>query len=108
MIENERQYGITLKALAKFREAVAAYDIAKATERIGFSVLAKAELEALKSEVEVLSDQIREYEHALQWETTEDGGDHLLHDDDSRIKARHAVRDCRGDCPLLVLGDANV
>ena len=62
MITNERQYGITKKRLSEFQEAVKAYDVDKATARIGSSVLASAELEALKSEVDVLSEQILEYE----------------------------------------------
>lgn len=62
MITNERQYRITKAQESRFRKAVDAFDIDEATERIGSSVLARAELEALRSELEVLSEQIQEYE----------------------------------------------
>lgn len=62
MITNERQYRITKARLSDFQKAVKAYDMDEATKRIGSSVLAKAELEALKSEAEVLSEQIQEYD----------------------------------------------
>ena len=63
MITNERQYRITRTHLSKLAEAVQTFDIKAAARRIGSAVLAKAELEALKSEVEVLSDQLHEYEN---------------------------------------------
>ena len=100
MIENTRQYKITKKRLSEFRESVMAYDMDEAAARIGSSVLAKAELDALKSEVEVLCNQIFEYDHHLLWEITEDGGDHILIDEAGHINARHAVGYCHGDCPL--------
>ncbi len=62
MITNERQYRITKARLSDFQKAVTAYDLDEATKRIGSSVLAKAELKALKSETEVLSEQIQEYD----------------------------------------------
>ncbi len=62
MITNERQYRITKAQESRFRKAVDGFAIDEATKRIGSSVLAKAELDALKSEVEVLSEQLREYD----------------------------------------------
>jgi HTH-type transcriptional regulator/antitoxin HigA len=62
MITNERQYRISKTQLSRLREVVEAFDLQETAARVGSDVLAKAELEALKSEVEVLSEQIREYE----------------------------------------------
>jgi HTH-type transcriptional regulator/antitoxin HigA len=62
MITNERQYGISKAQLSKLKEAAKAFDIDEAAKRTGSRVLAKAELEALRSEQEVLSAQLREYE----------------------------------------------
>ena len=62
MITNERQYRITRKQLSKLSEVVRTYDIKATAKRTGSTVLAKAELNALKSEVEVLSAQLSEYE----------------------------------------------
>ena len=38
------------------------FNLNEVSKRVGSEVLAKAELDALKSEIEVLSAQIREYE----------------------------------------------
>ena len=62
MITNERQYRITNAQLAKLREALGAFDSAEAAERIGSQQLATAEHDALESQVEELTEQIREYE----------------------------------------------
>lgn len=62
MITNERQYKISKSQLAKLKSAVEGFDLKEAAERIGSRVLAKAELDALKSEAEVLSSQIQDYE----------------------------------------------
>ncbi|MEN6333857.1 MAG: XRE family transcriptional regulator [Phycisphaerales bacterium] len=62
MITNERQYRITAAQLEKVRKGVESFDINAAIERTGSSVLARAELDALQSEVDSLSLQIREYE----------------------------------------------
>lgn len=62
MITNERQYRISKTELSRLREAVDAFDLQDTAGRVGSDVLAKAELEALRSEEEVLSEQIREYE----------------------------------------------
>lgn len=62
MIMNERQYRITKIKLSEFAEAVDSFDMDEATQRTGSPVLAKAEIDALRSEVDALSDQLKEYE----------------------------------------------
>jgi HTH-type transcriptional regulator/antitoxin HigA len=62
MITNDRQYRISKAQLSQFREAVEAFDLSTATKRLGSAVLARAELDALKSEKEVLIGQIKEYD----------------------------------------------
>lgn len=61
MITNERQYKISKAALEKLRQAIKHFDMAEATSALN-RVLAKAQLEALQSESEVISEQLREYE----------------------------------------------
>lgn len=62
MITNERQYRISKVKLSDFAKAVDSFDMDEATRRTGSSTLAKAEIDALRSEVDVLSDQVKEYE----------------------------------------------
>jgi HTH-type transcriptional regulator / antitoxin HigA len=62
MITNDRQYRITKAQLSRLREASDTFSLSTATKRLGSEVLAKAEWEALKSEEEVLVEQVREYE----------------------------------------------
>jgi len=62
MITNERQYRITSAQRVKLRKAIDTFDIKAATERIKSKILAKAEIDALRSEYENLSMQIHEYE----------------------------------------------
>jgi len=62
MITNERQYRITKAQLAKLTKAVQTFDIEDVATRTGSKVLAEAELHALRSEQEVLTKQLREYE----------------------------------------------
>ncbi|MFA6239863.1 MAG: XRE family transcriptional regulator [Candidatus Hydrogenedentales bacterium] len=62
MIMNERQYRITKAQLAKLERAQDEFDIQEVSKRIGSKVLANAEFEALRSEVEVLASQLSEYE----------------------------------------------
>lgn len=62
MITNERQYRITNAQLEKFRKAIDDFDIKAVIKQTKSKVLAKAELEALRSEYENLSMQIHEYE----------------------------------------------
>ena len=100
MIENERQYHITSRWLGKFKAAVKEYDLDEAEKRIGSGVLARAELNALKSEVEVLENQIRDYMGECGWETTEDGGEHVYMDQHRRARVLHAAGDCPSNCPL--------
>jgi hypothetical protein len=63
MIQNERQYSITKKWIAKFRKAIGDFNIQEATKKIGSSVLAKAELFALNSELLTLIEQVKVYEN---------------------------------------------
>lgn len=62
MITNDRQYRISKAQLTRLIEAANTFNLSTATERLGSAVLAKAELDALRSEEEVLIGQIREYE----------------------------------------------
>lgn len=62
MITNERQYRITSSQLEKLKTAIDTFDIKASTERTKSKVLAKAEIDALRSEYERLSIQLREYE----------------------------------------------
>lgn len=62
MITNERQYKITKSQLTLFQEAISSFDLKNKTQLIGSEILALAELESLKSEVEILKNQIHEYE----------------------------------------------
>jgi HTH-type transcriptional regulator/antitoxin HigA len=62
MITNDRQYRISRAQLFRLKSATEAFNINEASKRIGSEVLAKAELDALRSEIEVLSAQVHEYE----------------------------------------------
>jgi HTH-type transcriptional regulator / antitoxin HigA len=63
MITNERQYKIGKTELEKLRETIKQFDLAEAAKALnGDRPLAKAQLEALQSESEVISEQLREYE----------------------------------------------
>jgi len=62
MITNDLQYRITKAQRNKFAQAVDAFNLEAASRRSGSEILAKAELDALRSEVDSLSDQLREYE----------------------------------------------
>ena len=62
MISNQRQYKITRRQLERLRQAVADFDMDAATQQLGSDVLATAELQALRSEEEVLLSEISEYE----------------------------------------------
>ncbi len=62
MIANERQYRITKQQLARLKRVVRTFNLKEVSERVGSEILAAAELNALKSETSVLTDQIREYE----------------------------------------------
>lgn len=62
MISNERQYKTSKRQLVRLRQAIRDFDLAAVAEQVGSSVLATAELQALRSEEEVVSSQIAEYE----------------------------------------------
>jgi HTH-type transcriptional regulator/antitoxin HigA len=62
MITNERQYKITKSQLGLLQKAIVSFDIKIKTQQIGSEILAVAEFEALKSEMEVLENQVKEYE----------------------------------------------
>ena len=62
MITNERQYRITSTQLEKLKMAINAFDIKAAIERTKSKILARAELDALRSECENLILQLQEYE----------------------------------------------
>lgn len=62
MITNERQYRITHNQIEKLKKTIDTFDIKAVTERAKSKILAKAELEALRSEYENLSVQLHEYE----------------------------------------------
>lgn len=57
MIENEKQYEITKIQVEKFRKAI--------DDLTSKYALAQIELDALKSEFDVLSEQIKEYETSV-------------------------------------------
>ena len=62
MITNERQYRITKAQTEKFKEAIDTFKTKDATEKKGSKKLAQAEIAALRSEYEILSKQLHEYE----------------------------------------------
>ncbi len=62
MITADGQYRTSKAQLSRLREALQTFDLKETASRIGDEVLAIAELEALRSEKEILSEQIREYE----------------------------------------------
>jgi len=62
MITNERQYRITSAQLEKLRKMIDDFDIKTVVRQTKSKVLARAELEALRSEYENLSMQLHEYE----------------------------------------------
>jgi len=62
MITNERQYRITGAQLEKLRKAIDDFNIEDVTKQAKSKVLAKAEIEALRSEYENLAMQMYEYE----------------------------------------------
>lgn len=65
MITNERQFRISKAQLEKLRKTASAFDLNEATKRSGSSVLARAELAALQSQIDELAEEVLDYE-ALQ------------------------------------------
>ena len=59
MITNERQYRITRAKVDKLKEATETFDIKKVAKHVKSNVLAKAELNALRSELEEVYFQIK-------------------------------------------------
>jgi len=62
MITNERQYRITSAQVEKLKTAIDGFNEKAVAQRTKSKVLAKAEIEALRSEYESLSMQLHEYE----------------------------------------------
>jgi HTH-type transcriptional regulator/antitoxin HigA len=62
MITNERQYKISRRKLAELRQAITDFDTKAIAEQTGSDILVAAELEALKSEEQLLASQVGEYE----------------------------------------------
>lgn len=63
MITNERQYKITKSQCAKLTQALSNLNVNENARQLGSELLARAEQDALKSEIEVLKNQIKEYEN---------------------------------------------
>ena len=62
MINNEKEFLITQKMLERFQSAVANFNVDDVSRKTGSRILAEAELNSLKSQVEDLSIQLNEYE----------------------------------------------
>jgi HTH-type transcriptional regulator/antitoxin HigA len=62
MITNERQYRITRAQLDKIKRTIEVFDMKEITRRLESKILAKAEFDALQSELENLTAQAQEYE----------------------------------------------
>lgn len=62
MITNERQYKISKSQMARLQEAVNEFNLEEASRRLNSVIFAKAELDGLRSEVEVIKEQLQEYE----------------------------------------------
>jgi HTH-type transcriptional regulator/antitoxin HigA len=62
VITNERQYRITKAQLARFNKSLREFDFETSATRAGSPVLAQAELDALRSEVQTLAEDIKDYE----------------------------------------------
>ena len=71
MIRNERQYKITKQQLLKLKQGLKDFDLKEVEQRVGAETLAVAELNALKSEIAILTDQLREYELLRSGEITQ-------------------------------------
>ena len=71
MIRNERQYKITKQQLLKLKQGLKDFNLKEVEQRVSSKTLAAAELNALKSEITILSDQLREYELLRSGEITQ-------------------------------------
>jgi HTH-type transcriptional regulator / antitoxin HigA len=92
VITNERQYRITKAQLAKLQEGVDKFDLEETAQRLGSRILAQAGLDGLKSEVEVLADQLKEYESLQSGVATNFRAASLTELDTLLIRARIARR----------------
>ena len=71
MIKNERQFKITRAHRDKFKLAIDAFDLSVEVESGADPIIAQAKLDQLKSEYEVLNEQIDEYEKLSSGEETD-------------------------------------
>lgn len=62
MITNERQYKITKQQLLKLKLTLKDFDSQEVERQVGSNILVTAELNALNSEIKILSSQLKEYE----------------------------------------------
>ncbi|HEX7314294.1 MAG TPA: helix-turn-helix transcriptional regulator [Pyrinomonadaceae bacterium] len=62
MIKNERQYRITRAQAAKLEAALEAFSVQAAGDKRSHPRLVKAQTDALRSQLESLHDELREYE----------------------------------------------
>ena len=62
MITNERQYRISRSQLEKFKKAIESFDFEEVIREVNSKKLAKAQLDALQSEYDILYEQVQEYE----------------------------------------------
>lgn len=62
MITNERQFRISKTQLEKLRGAAEEFNFDEAVKRCGSPILAQAERDALKSQIEELVEEVQEYE----------------------------------------------
>ncbi|MEA1927119.1 MAG: helix-turn-helix transcriptional regulator [Candidatus Auribacterota bacterium] len=90
MITNDRQYKISRTQLKKLDNAVEAFDMEESENRIKSPILAKAEVDALMSEVGNLESQVREYENLKSGLVTEFRADSMEELPTVLIKARIA------------------
>ena len=62
MVTNERQFRIAKAQLKKLKESLDSFDMRETTRRTGSEILVRAELDALRSEYDILREQIQEYQ----------------------------------------------
>jgi HTH-type transcriptional regulator / antitoxin HipB len=89
MIFNERQYGITQTQLKKFQVAVAemATEAESATD-LNQQLRCQAHLDAMNSEIEVLQEELKEYQKLKAGKITKLNFDSLTQLPEALIKAR--------------------
>lgn len=62
MITNERLFRISKTQLAKLRNSAETFDFDAVSKRCGSPILAQAELDALKSQIGEIAEQVQEYQ----------------------------------------------